>query len=106
MRALILVLALAACAGEAPTPEPSYTATAVIATCDDFAEIFCVRAVECFPALPADWCTMQESQICTEGAWTISETCLDDVSAAACSRSSLAVPCSCNPDQDRCEADP
>lgn len=108
MRALILALSLSACVGAPPEPEPepARAATYILATCDDFAEIFCVRAAECFPALPVDWCMVQEMDLCTAGAWTISETCLDAISELECSGSSLTVPCACNPNQDYCEAAP
>lgn len=103
MRALILALTLSACVGTAPEP-PEYQATYIIATCADFAEIFCTRASVCFPELPGDWCTRQEYELCMESNWPISETCLDTVDALECSESSLAIPCECNPDQDICEA--
>lgn len=90
MRAALLALALAAC-GDNMAPPP---------TCSEVAAAFCDVATACFPQLPGRWCFDQEIDLCA--GWRVEDGCLEDTEALGCDGAALAVPCSCNPDQDDC----
>lgn len=90
MTRLALLLALAGCGDNLPVPP----------TCDEVAAAFCDVATACFPRLPAAWCYDQELDLCA--GWRPGPDCLDDTAALLCEDDALAVPCSCNPDQETC----
>lgn len=92
MTRLALLLALAACGDNERPLEPP--------TCTEVVSAFCDVATACFPALSQRWCIDQERDLCA--GWRVGADCLADTEALSCDDDALAVPCSCNPDQDEC----